>query len=227
MKKLAAILFILPLFLSCSSSDDPVIPDEKPRSIVGVWENGNNFISFNNDGFYSAYIADNFIDSGDYARVENVVSCHNTYFNRKTTYTIKTISDTKLDVDISYTDLDGNINKKEIEFTKSTVTPASKINTLAGKSYTLQSTYFGNVTRLFSTFNSGIKIATNGNAADYPIKFFYIYIDDKLYFQSLRDNSIQTPSIGSWNTDYNTVYCWKLSFRANGSSIYNHEIINL
>lgn len=221
MKKFLTLILLATLFVSCSSSDDdnePNIPPiEKPQSIVGVWENGNNFISFNSDEFYSAYIADEFIDSGNYTRVENVVSCENTYFSRKTTYTIKSISDTKLSVDISYTDLDGKVNKKTIEFTKSKTTPASKSNTLVGKSYTSLSQYFGNVTMTFSTYNSGMKSASKGSAEKYPLKFFYIYIGNKLYFQILDDSSIQVPSIGAWTTDYNTVKCWELEISSNGS----------
>lgn len=219
---------VLPLvFFSCSSDDDNNNDNnDKPQSVIGVWENGNNLVSFNSDGFYSAYIADEFIDSGDYIYSESVVSCENTYFSRKTIYTIKSISDTKLDVNINYIDLDGKSQNKAIVFTKAMTTPASKSNTLSGKSYTSQSTYFGNVTMTFSAYNSGIKSATKGNAANYPLKFFYIFIGEKLYYQILDDSSIQVPSIGSWTTDYNTVKCWKLSFNPNGS-ISNVEIISL
>lgn len=224
------ILFFALIFLSifvlgsCSDSnkDEPEV-NETP-SITGVWENGNYFVSFSSDGFYAAYIADRFIDSGNYTQSKYAVSCQNTYFNRNTTYTIKSISDTELKVDVTYTDLYGGIQNKNLTFTKSTELPASQINTLSGKSYKWNSSVFGTVTMAYNTYNSGIKSATKGSAAKYPLKFFYIYIGEKLYYQILDDDSIQTPTIGSWSTDYYTVKCWKLSFSANGS-INGHDVI--
>lgn len=221
MKKLLLLFLVFPFILGSCGSDgdkedeDPII--DQPKSIIGVWENDNYFISFGSDGFYCAYIADRFIDSGNYNESKSVVSCENTYFSRKTVYTIKSISDTKLNVDISYTDVYGDKQNKTLTFTKSSTPPASQSNTLAGKSYRSSSSIFGNVTMAFSSYNSGIKSATKGNAANYPLSFFYIYIGGKLYHQILDDKSIQVPSIGSWSTDYYTIKCWKLSFSPNGS----------
>lgn len=158
MKKLFFLLLILPItFSSCGSDgdkedEDPVV--NQPKSIVGVWENENYFVSFGSDGFYTAYIADRFIDSGNYIESKDVVSCENAYFNRKTIYTIKSISDTKLNVDISYTDIYGDKQNKIVTFTKSVTTPASQSKTLAGKSYRSSSSIFGNVTMTFSSYNS-------------------------------------------------------------------------
>lgn len=221
MKKILFLLLVFPFILSSCGSDsdkedeDPIA--SQPKSIVGVWENENYFISFSSDGFYTAYIADRFIDSGNYTESKGVVSCENTYFNRKTIYTIKSISDTKINVDISYKDIYGDNQNKTLEFTKSAISPASQSNTLAGKAYRSSSSLFGNVTMTFSSYNSGIKSATKGNAANYPLSFFYIYIGGKLYHQILDDKSIQVPSIGSWSTDYYTIKCWKLSFGSSGS----------
>lgn len=174
MKQLLYILFAVTLFTACSSDDDngekPTI--EEPKSIIGVWESDNYFISFDDNGFYSAYIADQFIDSGNYTKSESVVSCKNSYFNRQTVYTIKNISDTKIDLDISYTDIHGDNKKKTMTFTKSEISPASQSNTLAGKSYRTSSSIFGNVTMEFSSYNSGIKSATKGGAEKYPLSFF-------------------------------------------------------
>lgn len=208
---------------ACSDSDkDEPEPNDTP-SITGVWENGNYFVSFNNDGFYAAYVADKFIDNGNYTQSKDVVSCQNTYFNRNTTYTIKSISDTELKVDIAYTDLDGNNQNKNMTFTKSTTLPATQRNILEGKLYTWYSSLFETVRITFSTYNSGIKSATKKNVANYPLRFFYVYIGERLYYQILSDDSIQIPTIHSW-TSYETVECWKLSFSPNGS-INNHEVI--
>lgn len=211
-------------FQSCSESDkDELDINDKP-DITGVWENNNYFISFGSGGFYSAYIADEFIDSGNYTQSKDVILCKNTYFNRNTIYTIKGISDTELKAEITYTDLYGNNNKKNMTFTKATTMPASQSNTLGGKSYKLNSSTFGKITMLFSTYNSGIKSASKGSATKYPLNFFYIYIGEKLYYQVLQSNSSQVPTIGSWTTNYNDIICWKLHFSSNGS-ISGHDVI--
>lgn len=226
MKKM---LFMLPMLavlfiISSCSKDDELQKDEiennddlSSPSIIGTWEDGNYFVSFGEDGFYSAYIADEFIDSGDYDQTENEISCLNNYFNRETIYTIKNISDTEMNVEISYVDLHGERKHKTLNLTKSNDAIVSRSNTLSGKSITTYSAYFGNVTRTFNTFNSGIKSATKGSAKNYPLNFFYIYIGNRMYHQILNNSSMQVPTIGAWTTDYNEVICWELSFSPNGS----------
>ena len=151
------ILFMLPMFVAlfvlASCSKDYETLEEKEEeienenlpspSIIGTWENGNYFVSFGEDGFYSAYIADKFIDSGDYNQIEDKISCSNNYFNRKTIYTIKDISETEMNVEISYTDLYGKSNRKNLIFTKSNKAIVSKDNTLSGKSITTYSFFLG------------------------------------------------------------------------------------
>ena len=230
MKKILFLMAMLPMILFTACSSDPDnggtddTDDNDTPSINGVWENGNHFVSFGSDGFYAAHIADEFIDSGNYTQSKNDVSCENAYFNRNTSYTIKSASDKELMVDVTYTDLNGKSNNKTMTFSKSTATPASQNHSLNGKSYIWYTSTFGNVTMTFNTYNSGIKSAAAGNAAKYPLKFFYIYVGEKLYHQILSDNSIQVPTIGSWSTNYNIVRCWKLSFNPNGS-ISGHDVI--
>ena len=214
MLPMLAVLFIIS---SCSKDEIENNDDLSSPSIIGTWEDGNYFVSFGEDGFYSAYIADEFIDSGDYDQTENEISCLNNYFNRETIYTIKNISDTEMNVEISYVDLHGERKHKTLNLTKSNDAIVSRSNTLSGKSITTYSAYFGNVTRTFNTFNSGIKSATKGSANNYPLNFFYIYIGNRMYHQILNNSSIQVPTIGAWTTGYNEVICWELSFSPNGS----------
>lgn len=216
-----SVVFSMIAITACSNGDSPINEDEQGteqlQSIVGTWENGNYFVSFGDDGFYSAYIADEFIDSGDYKQTDDEVTCSNIYFNRKTIYTINDLSEVEMDVEVKYIDLYGKQQSKKMTFTKSDNEVASKSNTLAGKSMTTQSSYFGTITRSFTSYNSGVKSASKGSAANYPLSFFYIYIGNTLYHQILDNNSIQVPTIGGWNTDYNEVKCWKLTIAPNGS----------
>mgnify|MGYP001075797984 CR=1 FL=1 len=118
MKKLFLyILILLSIIIlqSCARMEDgePGLTSDDTKSlIIGVWESENYVVSFGNDGFYSAYIADEFIDSGDYTQSKNIVSCQNSYFNRTTIYTIEEVSDDLLKVNIDYKDLYGNKKTK-------------------------------------------------------------------------------------------------------------------
>lgn len=76
-------VFVCFVFLSCSKDENNTSEEENFPKIIGTWESGNYFVSFGNDGFYSAYIGDEFIDSGDYDLSMNTVPCSNHYFNRK------------------------------------------------------------------------------------------------------------------------------------------------
>lgn len=231
MKRILLMLSMLvALFgVSCSSDNNPTENDDgsiKKELLIGTWENGNYFVSFGQDDYYSAYIADEFIDSGNYTQSQNVVLCQNNYFNRNSTYTIKKVSNIELDVDILYKDLYGDTQKKSITFTKTSTFPVSKSNTLDGKSIQWYSPYFGYITMKFNSINAGVKSASSGSAVKYPLDFFYIYIGDKMYHQVLRNTSIQVPTIGGWSSKYNEVICWKLHFSSNGT-IDSFEKIDL
>lgn len=101
-------------------------------------------------------------------------------------------------------------------FVKSEKPVVSKDNTLAGKSlqwYSLS----GNITMEFTSNNAGVKSATKGSAAKYPLNFFYIFIGNRIYHQILANSSIQVPTIGGWSTNYNEVVCLELHFSTNGT----------
>lgn len=224
MKKVILMLVMaLPMtFVSCSDSENndnsnnP--PQEEPVSIIGTWENGNYFVSFGDDGFYCSYLDEEFIDSGNYKEEENVIRCSNMYFNRNTTFNIIHATDTEITVEISYIDLSGDNKSKNMILTKSSIEPVLKENPLIGRSISWN-TYdvFGTIAMNFNTYNSGAKTASKGNAKNYPLDFFYIYIGNKMYYQFLHNNSIQVPSIGGWNTNYEDVYCWNIIISPNGS----------
>lgn len=57
--------------LSSCSSDAPQEPATinnpiKQNEIVGLWADGDSFVSFNSDGYYAAYLADDYLESGTY-----------------------------------------------------------------------------------------------------------------------------------------------------------------
>lgn len=206
------------MFVSCSDDDNNNPPQEESASIIGTWGYENYFASFGEDGFYCSYLDEEFIDSGDYKQSGSIVTCSNAYFNRNTTFKIMNVTETEMIVEISYIDLNGNSEKKNMVLTKCGIESASKENPLIGRNISWN-TYdtFGIITMNFNTYDSGVKTASKGSAKKYPLDFFYIYIDNKMYYQILRNNSIQVPTIGGWNTNYNDVSCWNIIISSDGS----------
>lgn len=100
MKKFLLVLaLIVPMlaFTGCGGDDEPDNPNkpDEPKittqTLAGVWENGDKFISFTVDGFYCAYLADNFIASGAYSISNDVVKCNNVYYGTELSLSVSNI----------------------------------------------------------------------------------------------------------------------------------------
>lgn len=209
-----SILTIIPLailsllFVSCGSDDDDMTsrdsennPKENNYSIVGVWENGEYFVSFDEDKFCSAYFDDEYIDCGTCTQTEKVITCKNTYYSKKTNYTITNINATNIELRIEYESLNGEKKSKLLSLTKnSDIEPAIKDHSLIGKSCT-SLVWFGgnnNSTWSFETYNTGTHSMSSGAASKYPLRLFYIFINNKIYYQTFQTTQ-QMPTIGGWN----------------------------
>lgn len=195
------------------------------KSVVGVWESGNYFLSMSSDGFLTAYFAERFLDCGNYTvNNGNLITCNNTYYARPTQYTIKSLTATQLQVEISYVDVYGENQSKFLTFTKSDKIPVTKDNPVVGKSYT---TYFSasstvRITTSFTTFNTGTKTANGGNMAKYPMAMYYIFFNNRVYYQTFK-TTVQMPSIGGWNPT-TEITVWELEFASNGTISSHHNI---
>lgn len=222
-------------FIGCGSDDENgnevATPPVVKYSPVGVWESGNYFLSLSSDNFYTAYVADKFIDCGNYTvSNESVVTCQNTFFARSTTYTIKNLSDTEMQVEVSYTDIEGNQKKKSLSLTKTDKTPAIKENPLVGKSSFLwfsQSTS-DKVTYTFSSYNTGSKTTTQVNAKKWPMTLFYIYANGKLYYQQFNQKTGQVPQIKGWNDNVGTgeITVWTMNIQSDGTVEFGSLVTN-
>lgn len=230
MKRYFLSLAVIFALLSCSSSDDDNLPqDINASGITGVWESGNYFISFNNDGFCSAYIADNFIDCGDYIYKDGMtVSCSNTYFSRNTTYAITYLSTVRMDVDVTYTDLKGKTQNINLSLARTEKRPARKENYLIGKS--CESVFSqdipAKVLYSFTTFQTASKTTTQENAAKWPLSLFYVYCNKTLYYQQFNQQAGQVTQIGGWNTDAGSgkVTVWTIKENQDGSIEFDKKI---
>lgn len=228
MKKIISTLFLLLTLFACGEkNDEPKQNNDEPKQneeidITGVWENGNKFISFSND-FYVAYIADKFIDSGTYSvnKDSKQVTCNNTYFNRKTNYTIKEIKDNQLTVDYSSTDIHGKPVGGTLTLTKTDKTPTTYDNPLIGKSHSyLSSSAFGTITY---NFTSPYRAEQKASKQKYKNILYYIYLDEYFYYQKFYDDDyIQVPTIGGWNTNAETgeITVINVGFNSDGTISY-------
>ena len=192
----------LTCMVSCKdSNNEPTEQQVDNKSkIIGTWESGEYILSFNKEGFYSAYIADEFLDSGDFMIDNNSIVCKNTYFNRETIYNIESVTNESLAVSISYKDNYGNPFNKKLSFNKSDLEPAVKDNPYISKSISWLTDVFGYVTHTFTTYNLITKTATKGSAARHPLTLYYIIIGNKFYYQHLDVHIGQMPTIGGWPT---------------------------
>lgn len=221
------LLCVTTLLGSCSSSSENEEEEESKTNIVGVWSDGKHFVSINSDAFLTAYVAPNFIDCGNITEDGKVITCHNVYFNKNTTYKIISATDSKMNILVSYKDVLGEDKSVILSLTKTTDTPATKDHPLTGKTYTYMTSYIGNVTFSFSTYSIALMTSTSITCRKYPLTIFYIYIGDKLYFQKFTQKGIQVPTIGGWTTDVDDgeISVYKLKFDTDGS-ITEHDNIS-
>lgn len=233
MKKTALIIQMavcILLFTACSSSDDDNLPqDVNTSGITGVWESGSYFISLSDDNFCTAYIADDFIDCGNYVfKDEKIISCRNTYFARNTTYTITYLSTIKMDVDVVYTDIQGMTQNKSLSLTRTEKRPSKKDNYLIGKS--CESVFSQDipvkVLYSFTTFQTASKTTTQENASKWPLSLFYVYCNKTLYYQQFNQQAGQVTQIGGWNTDAGSgkVTVWTIKENQDGSIEFDKKI---
>ncbi len=208
--------------VSCGGNDEdsdiPKIVNPETLNPVGVWENGEYFISFNDENFCSAYFDIEYVDCGAYSVKDNVITCNNAYYAKQTKYNIKKMTENTLEVEIDYISLSGKARSKSMTFTKNTaIVPSVKDNSLIGKSLTYL-TYFGGTTTTtwsFETYNTGTRSMKSGAASNYPLRIYYALFDNKIYYQTFKTTQ-QMPAIGGWEPR-TRVTISKVSFGSDGT----------
>lgn len=223
-KYLLILLTIASVFavVACSSSSDDNTTPKQETNIVGVWANGDYFISFNKDGYYIAYLNDKFIDSGSYTESDNSVICKNNYNNNTTTYKLLKVG-SKLDAVVTYKNFEGHNVSENISFSKTTKTPSEKDNFLIGKSYSYETMYYRTVTDKFETHNTIYH--TSNKSKSFKNVWYYIYLEPNIYYQKFTPTDKQYPSstfmddCDTWN-----VHIEKVTTDSNGN-IANMEYL--
>ena len=195
------------------------IEETAKSKMFGVWSDGKHFISIGSDGYLASYAGYNFIDCGNFTTNGLTLTCSNTYFNKQTTYQIKSLMDSKMEVVVSYTDVHGDSKNTNLSLSKLSDVPAIKDHQLNGKMFSFRTTSFGTVTYDFSTYNTGKKTSSTSNCSKYPLNLFYVFINGQLYFQQFTNKTGQVPTIGGWTTNVNNgdISVYRLTFDASGS----------
>lgn len=117
------------------------------EQIVGVWRNGDYWVSFSEDGFMCGYISDKCIMEGDYNIDGNTVIVSDGYrliraYGKNTSFAVNSISESKLSLTATYNDLtilyrgdEGLIHQitQNYSFERTQETPCIKNNPLIGK----------------------------------------------------------------------------------------------
>lgn len=191
--------------------ETPTNPGEPAESegltetnLIGVWENGDFFLSFNEDGYFSGCIDARFIDNGKYSLNDDVVTVNNPYYSRKHTYIITAIDEKSISVTVNYTNIWSEEVTKDLKFSKSNENPTEKDNPWYGKTLSIYSQTFGTITYDFFSYYSGKRSASKGSASKYPISFYYVTLGNKFYWQYFTAGQI--PSIGSWNVNAGIIH---------------------
>lgn len=221
---LMLVVLTLPLLAACGGDDSnndgtkPDNPSETKFSPVGVWENGDYFVSFNNENFCCAYFEADYIDCGSYSIGDNIITCNNIYYGKQTRYHITKITEVALEVKIEYNSMEGKTLTKTMTFTKCTnKTAPVKDHTLVGKSYSSLVWLGENNTSIwsFETYYTGTHSMKSGAASKYPLGVYYVFFDGKIYYQTFKTTQ-QMPTIGGWNPS-TTVSISEVTFSSNGS----------
>lgn len=131
---------------ACSSSDDEnsepaSVHHVNKENIVGVWRNGDYFVSFSEEGFMSAYLSNTAIAEGDYTIDGDTIVAESSAFS-STKFVVNSISSNTLNCTVTSYDLGGvrdntrpALLTEVLSLTLSDASPCVKENVLVGKSF--------------------------------------------------------------------------------------------
>lgn len=217
-------------FTACSSDEtqdeqQEINETKYDEEIIGVWSDGKYFVSFGSDGYYSAYIADDFIDCGKYtiSNVSNngeyktdnffgntfgidiVVS---NYFSDIDTYlSISELTESTMKIAARYTiRYPYKSDYRSLTLTKTDNQPTIENHHYIGYSYSEKCTIDGHdatVTTTLSANNIGKMTADYEEVSRFPISLHYVYLGDTIYYQKKIPNRQLEglPIWYGWNDD--------------------------
>lgn len=205
MRKITTAVMALLAFASCeieNTSNPSLTPNDTDdiSQICGLWKCGDFYIDINNTELHS-YIADDFIDNGEYEYRDNEIICYDKFFNRYTKYVVTDIGEGSLDISVEYTDINKNVKKRQFLFTKQERSADEIV--LVGRSLSRYISYIGYETITF--YDNGIASMRCDKLDDnISISLHYVYVHPYIFYQSFNPIGVRYPSIGGWNTNVDT-----------------------
>lgn len=212
MKKVFLSLAVIFALVSCSNGDDNNNVEPQPIAIyspISIWESGKYFLGFGADGYFVAYLDDDFIDSGNFEYDESTyrINCRNPYFNTTSVYDIISCDANSMTASVIYHKSDGTRKSKEMTFKKSDY-GIGAINKWKLKDRSWSEQWWHDGKECFSTttitnFNEGVRTTEQEDAKEFPLSLFYICYDNTMFYQIFNRVS-SAPIIKGWNEDAGT-----------------------
>lgn len=206
------LLFVSMLFTACGGNDgsdedhgSSVTYKVHDNNIVGVWKNGDKFVSFSAEKYNSALLTNTFIDEGDYKINGDTIYVYNNYFNKTTKYIVNSLTSNSLSVTVTYKDNWSGEKTQSLQFTKTSENPCSKNHNLVGKSFYAQyNTNSGSQhwNKEFTTYNS-ISCTRTDVAKSTPSTFYYVYNSPKIYFYVIRSGEFYYDTVRYGEVKFN------------------------
>jgi hypothetical protein len=210
MKKILFFL-LLAAFTSCQEKIDtpneeaeetPTPEPPKPIEITGVWRDGDFFISFDANGYYSAHLSEEHLDTGAYSIEDNIVTCKNNYNAKTTTYDISEANETTIRCKATYSPYNAEAKTESRTFTKTDETPNSKDHILIDKYWGYKSKGYGTITIEFKNHYLAFKSSSVDDR--YVNEWYYAYIEPYIYVQSFTPNDGRQHPTNSFTSGNDT-----------------------
>ena len=146
MKKtlLFTIALVSAMLAGCSNDETDMGQEQTliKEQIVGVWRNGDYWVSFSEDGYMTAYLSDKCIASGDFFIDKDTVMAESPVFYYTTKFLVNKLDDKNLNCTIEYIEMTlpethQHFHKKEknFSFIKTDESPCTKENELIGRKF--------------------------------------------------------------------------------------------
>ena len=150
------------------------------EQIVGVWRNGDYWVSFAEDGFMCGYLSDKCIVEGGYEVFQDQIIVVSDFFdNNITAFKINSVTEERIECNVKYSEMEINsienedeaiwkesINLKSTEatmsFIRSDVQPTTRENEIVGKRFEYYSVYPLNPKISFGDYSGDINCLSEG-----------------------------------------------------------------
>ena len=230
MKKYFLSLVVIFALVSCSSDDAqeaPVINAPiKQSEIIGVWTDGDYFMSFHDNHYFAAYLRSNYLESGLYGynmsddTNNQIISISSNGFNEKSSFQIVEHNDSMLTIKM----LEPNTFTQTLH--KSDIMPTSENHILYGKNYNSKwsNTDTTTVQTQFVNGNTAIRTSQHKDANS-QLYLRYFFYGNRLYYKTYVGGYGNIPTQKDWGGPIsNGVSVWELYFDSN-EEILSHKVI--